>query len=611
MAGRADPAPRRDGRGHGHGRRRGLARAGSLLFGLALALAAAPATAPAQTAGSAATEADRLRQAEARRADGDFAGAAGLLLAILETRPTSVEALVELEQVLRIMGDLERLVEPARRFVEAEPGSALGYQMLLRTYSALQRDAEIERVAEAWIAARPDVELPYREIARTWEERGDLVRAARVLERGRERLGDPAALALERAETYARLGDTTRSLEAWVLAVGEDGRGIMVVRRRLAALPDAGASLVPGIVERLDDPRAPVGRRRAALDLAIAAGLEDAAIRIARGVAGELGRSAREDFLLEMARRGDGARMSRLAYWAYSELAAASSASARALAFRSRLAELALAVGDTAAAREAYLALEREAEPGSSDRRHAVVVRLEVTAREGRLEDAIRGIEAFREEFPDAPELDELSATVAGIALERGDTATASALVSGVSGPQASLVRAQLALRAGDPATARAAFTAAAAGLRGEQATRALAMATLLGRLSPAAGALVGRATEALAGRATEEAVRILLEESTSLPGPERAAILDFAAGLAERNDMPVEAESIRRVIVAEHADTPEAPGALLALGRSLLRHPETVAEGAELLERLLLEYPRSALAPQARRELERLRRGP
>ena len=576
---------------------------------LAAAVAVSPLPGRAQAAGQGG-EMAALRDAESRRAQGDLEGAAALLRGVLETRPASVAALLELEQVARLLGDPALVIEPASRFVEADSGSALGYQVLLRTYTALRRPDDIERTAEAWIRATPDTETPYREIARTWETFGDPGRAVRVLERGRERVGRPDALALERAELYARLGDRNRSLEAWDLALGPEGRGLMVVRRRLATLPDAGAGYMPGIIDRLVAPGSSLGRRRAAIELAIAAGLEDRALDVAQGLAGELPRSERQPFLLDMARRADGARMARLGYWAYSELIAAGGAESRNLALRSRAAELALAVGDTATARETYVELERGAPAGSEERRQAMVVRLEVTAREGRLDEAMRGIETFRSEFPNSPELDGLVAAVAAVALERGEVELARDLVEGASGPRSAMVRAQLALRAGDVTAARAAYTMAAAGLRGEEATRALAMATLLGRLSAPAATLVGRAMEALAQRATEEALALLLEESVELPGGDRSAILDFAAGLADRNQMPVEAESIRRTLIEEHPRAPEAPAALLALGRALLRHPESVAAARDLLERLVLEYPGSALVPQARRELDELRRG-
>jgi TolA-binding protein len=63
----------------------------------------------------------------------------------------------------------------------------------------------------------------------------------------------------------------------------------------------------------------------------------------------------------------------------------------------------------------------------------------------------------------------------------------------------------------------------------------------------------------------------------------------------------------MRREIVAEYPRSREAPSALLALARTVAQRPGSHDEGRLLLERLILEHPRSALVPQARRELDRL----
>ncbi|MEJ2504061.1 MAG: hypothetical protein P8177_12255, partial [Gemmatimonadota bacterium] len=73
-------------------------------------------------------------------------------------------------------------------------------------------------------------------------------------------------------------------------------------------------------------------------------------------------------------------------------------------------------------------------------------------------------------------------------------------------------------------------------------------------------------------------------------------------AGLSE------DATELRERIVAEYPRSPEAPEALLALGRALGDYPTRRGQAREWLERLVIVYPRSALVPQARRALERIR---
>jgi hypothetical protein len=58
---------------------------------------------------------------------------------------------------------------------------------------------------------------------------------------------------------------------------------------------------------------------------------------------------------------------------------------------------------------------------------------------------------------------------------------------------------------------------------------------------------------------------------------------------------------------VDEFPQTPEAPAALLSLARSLIDRRAPEGDVRLLLERMIMEYPRSALVPQARRELAQL----
>src|SRR5690606_34930665 len=348
-------------------------------------------------------------------------------------------------------------------------------------------------------------------------------------------------------------------------------------------------------------------RRRAAAELAIDAGLGARAEAIARAVAAELPPAERETFLVEVARRAEGVHLHRLAYWAYSELLAYDGPANQMLAVRSRLAELALTLGDTATARENYLALEKAFDAGSPERRQATAFRIELTAREGDLEEAIREFAEFQRSYKETPELDRLAAALADVLLRRGEVERAEEVLGRVSGPRTSLVRSHIALRRGDVAAARAALLAAAPALHGEEATETIGLATLLGRVSTAGAALLSRAMTELALGRTQDAVAILWAESSELTADERPAILEFAARLADRAELETEAERIRRAIITDHPEAPEAPAALLALAMMVSARDPDAPEARELLERLILEHPRSALVPQARRELNRL----
>src|SRR5690606_35569264 len=127
------------------------------------------------------------------------------------------------------------------RLIDENPDSPIGNQMRVRAYSMLDSIAGIERASEWWIRAAPDVETPYREVARVWQQRGDYQRALEVLQLGRERVRRDDALALELGDLYAAIGDGERAVREWERAIDEGGQGFLLVQRRLAQMPDGGA----------------------------------------------------------------------------------------------------------------------------------------------------------------------------------------------------------------------------------------------------------------------------------------------------------------------------------------------------------------------------------
>jgi hypothetical protein len=274
---------------------------------------------------------------------------------------------------------------------------------------------------------------------------------------------------------------------------------------------------------------------------------------------------------------------------------------------RNRLAELALAGGDTTRAAATYRELEQAFALDSPQRRQALAVRIQLTARNGDPAGALAELHAFREEFRAAPELDAMAAAVANAFLDQGDVPAAERAVGGIAGPLAGLARGRIYLRRGDVVRARMELLEAAPLLHGAEATEAIALATLMGRLSERGGQLVAEAMAGLVEGDLDAAARMLLEESSDLEAGERAPILEFAAGLADRGSLVDRAELIRREIVTEYPHAREAPAAMLSLARSLAARDRARDEARTLLEKLILEYPRSALVPQARSELDRL----
>ena len=565
-----------------------------------------PRVASGQAQGEAADEVETLRQASVQEATGELAAAEASLRSILERRPGSVPALLAMERVLRVQGRLEDLVPLAAAALEIDPRSALLNQLLVRTYSALDRVRDVEAAAGRWIDAVPHIEIAYREVAQIWEARADYERARAVLELGRRRIDRPEALALELGDLYASLGDGAKAVREWDRAVGREARGLSQVRRRLRALPDGGAAVLPGLVDLLTAEPTTMARLQAAADLAMDAGLGDRAESVARKVLPALDSLEREPFLVDIARRADGARLHRLAYWAYGELAAAESEEGRRLAIRNRLAELALELGDTASAAANYRAVETAYREGTPQRRQAAALRIELMARQD-VDAAAAALAEFRNEYHDPPELDRLAAAVATGMVAAGRSAEAEALLTGVRGPRSGMLRGRIALERGAIQDARMAFLGAAPALLGAEATETLALVTLLGRVAEASGRLIGEAFRLREAGEAGGAVDRLLDGLGEVPAEDRAPLLELAAGIADAAALPADARDVRRRLVSDFPRSGEAPAALLALARGLRTESGGEVEARELLERLIIEYPRSALVPQARRELQQL----
>lgn len=551
-------------------------------------------------------ELQQLREAATKESAGDLGGAEAMLRAILEKNPTSLSAVLSLDRVLRMQGRVEQSVPFIEKLLAADPESPIGHQMLVRAYSSLDRLDDLRRAAEAWIEATPKIETPYREIARVWQDRNDHARAVQVLDLGRGRIGRDDALAIELGDAHAALQEYPRAAREYDRAIGKDGHGFMLVQRRVVSMRDGGAEILPRLIDALVKQPTTLARRKAAAQLAIDAGLSERAQAIAVDAAAALKGRERERFIVEMARKAEGARLPRVAYWAYSQMLQASTSAEQQLTLRGRLAELALAMGDTARAAASYRELEASYDAGSPQRRQALALRIQLTAREGKVDEAVREYDAFRVEFPDASELDAIASTIATVLLDRGDLDRAGQIVERVTGARSSLVRGRIGLRRGDVGRAKLELMQSAPALHGAEATEAIKLANLLGRVSHVGGDLLARATASASAGNTAEAFGLLFSGARELPGNEPAAILQYAAELADRHDMDEEAERARRVIVTEYALTPEAPAALLALGRALGLRNE-LDEARSFLEKLVLDHPRSALLPQARQELDRL----
>jgi len=552
------------------------------------------------------SELARLREAASLEATGNLAGAEQIIRDVLRSNPLSLTALLSLERVLNLTGRTSDLIPPVDLLLSKDPSSVVAHQLRLRVLSEIDDDDRLQDAVNAWIKATPTLEPPYREGAAVYRRRGEYAKAIALLEQGRRKVDREDALGLELGDVHAAAGDARRAAVEWSRGIGTEGRGFLLVQRRLQGMPDGGARIIPLLVEQLSAAPVTVGRYRAATVLAIDAGLDERAQKLVRDLAAMSRPQDREALFVELARRADGANLHRLAAWSYGQLLADAKNPGAMLAIQSRIAELALLAGDTALAKESYRKLEFAAAAGSPQRRQAVALRIQLTAREGNTNAAASELESFRAEYPQAPELSETASAIAVRMIAANDLESAERLLFGVTGATAALTRGRLFILKGEIEKARAELLTAAPQLKGAEATETIALASLLLRLSPQGGDIVARVA---ASRDTDRGAVIAsaMVQSTALDVAERAAVLDFLAGASDRAGLFEDADSLRRQIVALAPRSSEAPAALLALARRSLGEEGAAEEAGLLLEKLILEYPRSTLAPQARSELQRL----
>lgn len=563
--------------------------------------------APSASAQVRVSETLLLRDAANRESQGDFAGAEDVLRRILAEDPGSSGGLFALERVLRAMGRVVDVLPEVDRFLDRHPESSGVRYLKLRVLLEVDSLDALRAEAERWLESDPTSEVPYREVARVYERAYGIGEALDVLREGRAVIGNHDALALEIGDLLAARGDRDGAVDEWAVAVGPDAGQATTITRRIQGLTtgvaDAGRRLVRTLAASDR-----VARRKAAARIALDLALGDEALRFAQAVAGELDGRTRSTFLADVARRARDHDLVAVASWAYDELGEDASSPAERRRFDQRIVDVALAAGDVEAALVAQRRVAASFSAGSVDRRRATaqVVRLEVAHSDP---ERLRGLLSdFRAEFPNAPELDDLAATVASALQARGDAAGASAVLVGIEGPKSSIEKAYLLLDEGEVERGRGTLLLALTGLPPSEATPVIQFVKLLGDVSPASAKLLAAAgVEAHRGDAPE-AARALTAAISGLAQADRAPLLAEAARMASRGGADDLAADIRGRIVADHPDAPEVDEASLALARYHARTSSGVAEAIRLLEALITSRPNAAVVPDARLELEELR---
>lgn len=527
---------------------------------------------------------------------------------VLRTDSTNLVALLGLERVLPQLGRMTELVpfvqRAARATQERDPG-ILGLE--LRTFVALSMNDSVGALARRWTARVPGDETPWREWAIAKLDQQDAGEARRILLEGRKAVGNPRAFAIELAEIAAATGDWAGAAQDWGDAVAADQGQIPNAVAQLESTPEVARVTV---TDALTKPQQPVAARRLGANLLLDWGHGDQAWTVLEQTVTD---SSRETVmaLWSFAQRGaqigtpaaEGARGHALARFA--DL----STGALALRARTDAARALLEAGDKEGARKVVGQIEAQ----GGDAGVPTAALIEVLIGDGDLEQA-------EQRFTGAKGLTADDESRLRLELARGWTARgeldrADHILGSDSSVEAVAARGWTALYRGNVAGARDAFRAAGpyAGERAD-ATRRTEMLALITDVDSAQGVRLGAALLVLARGDSADAVDGLRAAAAVLPPAPRGGVLVLAGRVAAGLDsarQALAADLFRQVVndsTRAAGTAPAAPAAAELEWARLLERQNHPDRAIAHLEHLILQYPGSAVVPEARRMLDRLK---
>ncbi|NIR44053.1 MAG: tetratricopeptide repeat protein [Gemmatimonadetes bacterium] len=586
----------------------------SLSLALALALAIGGGDLRAQT--DRAQMRAQLREAIALESAGQLGRAYIELQTILRDYPAEPGAVLAFERVCRRLSILSDALPAIRRAVEHDPGNALLRQAELRVLADLGRLAELIEAGERWLQRAPGLEAAYREYAQALSSLGEFERAEAVLLEGQRHVGASGGLAIALADLYMMSGARwTDAARAW-LAIFESSPelawDVLITRIRSPGLDarafgEAVLDLIGG------EPVAPGAARLAAI-AAIQVGDESLAREMVQVALEPMSSGERRRFIQGIARLSATLQQPALVAWSYRLLLREAPEERVAWDMARQIVRHDLGSGDTAAA---FATLDRfldRTQPGSAAHRWAGARRLRLLAAGADADAAARAFQEHAALYTEDRDLPALALLVAEAFLREGRLdesrrilehlpAAADGRLEGTT----AVLRAYLALYAGEFDEARQNFETAAAVLTGPERGDAIRMLRILQDASPAELEAVSTAHRATLQGQLREAYRGMLDAFAGTPASAaRPALLVWAGELAiEAGDLEPAREVMLRV-PERFPDSGAAPVALITLAEAMAA-ADRRGEAIALLETLIIEYPGSALTPIGRRRLAEL----
>ena len=579
------------------------------------------------TLGVAGTAAGQGSSAEAVRERKALDHAAGLVQAgrtdeamrvledLLQEQPGSLSALVLLRQTAENAGVPGRALPWLETAVRDDlTGLPAVRQLWIHALEAAGlRDSALS-VAARWTAADPQEPSSYSALSGLRARAGDRAGAIAALEQGRATIGSQRLFTQELALLYADGGLWDGAAAEWRAMLGWGAPGVETVQRHVEGLEVSRAEAVAALRAVLADPEATILERRGGAELALLLGEFRWAREVVADLVGDLPEPGGQDILRDFVTRARNSGDPAGAAWAAESLARRSDTPDGALYWRAVSSDLAYEAGDFAAARAAFERLLAEA-PSGSDLFGLALRRLhELWVQE----DPERADELLVEHVALYTEQRlasvEMAVRSAQIWMRRGDLGRARVALARVSpgdAEQAALhagAQGRLEILAGHPEAARPHLELAAAVPAGRPGARinALDLLALVEEADPNGLVDMASAIRSTAASGHSEA---LLESvsrwsSERTPGGDRMAV--FVAQQLETAGQPGMARRVRIEIVQDWPESPAAPRALLELARG--DADADPARAKAWLERLIVEYPESAMAPVARQFLSALR---
>ena len=588
---------------------------------------------------SAASEDRVVARAERLRAGGRSDEAADALREQLEAAPASPASLALLGEILFEAGDAAGLLPYAEAAVVAAVGAeAVSWSWWARSLVETGMVDSALAVTDRWLAASPDTPEPRLARATAQLASGDSAGAVRTLENAAEPteeiLVSLADLLLAEAagrqaapedaitppsgESIAA-ADRGRFAAVWAALLALDPPALDRVEGDLLALETGRSAVLEEIADHLEGDEsasaagAIVALRVGAADIARQlAPAPDVGLAPTRDQAAQ-GATEAVRFLREYAREAEDADLPGEVAWAAGLLARLSLRPADRVRWQSLAAEQSLAAGDTESAQRLYEETARTSEPGSGPHQRASRSLFSLAAAgSGSLDEATELLARYAEQYPDSASAGAVmwGEVALGHARE-GDLATAEAVLDDArsrlpvaAGGPLDAAAARLSFYAGrrDSAEARANRSVREADVEEAELERRLALLVVVQSADTAEVRIAGAAAFGMLVSPASFDPAAALVELDRRPSVGRSVVLAFLADAAAASERPEVAAAIRQKIVVQHPGSPEAPAALLALARSAPR-----GEAAAWLERLIVGYPQSALAPVARRMLAEL----